>query len=57
MVREVLNKLPGIKAELIQGNKEWQMWGLSQLLIALHTWKEIHPIDRVGVKPPKPPRN
>ena len=43
LVRGILNKLPGIKVELIQGKPDWQMWDFTQLINALHAWKEIHP--------------
>ena len=43
LVRGVLNKLPGIKAELVQGKPEWKTWDFTQLIDALREWKEIHP--------------
>lgn len=43
LVRRVLNKLPGIKAELIQGKPEWKTWDFTQLVNALREHKEIHP--------------
>ena len=47
LVRGILNKLPGIKAELVQGHPEWQSWNFTQLLDALREWKEIHPRENV----------
>ena len=47
LVRGILNKLPGIKAELVQGHPEWQSWNFTQLLNALREWKEIHPRENV----------
>ena len=43
LVRGVLNKLPGIKAELVQGKPDWKTWDFTQLINALRGWKEIHP--------------
>ena len=43
LVRGVLNKLPGIKAELVQGKPDWKSWDFTQLINALREWKEIHP--------------
>jgi len=43
LVRGILNKLPGIKAELVQGKPDWQTWDFTQLINALRAWKEIHP--------------
>ena len=42
LVRGVLNKLPGIKAELVQGKPDWKTWDFTQLINALREWKEIH---------------
>ena len=42
-VRGVLNQLPGIKAELVQGKPDWKTWDFTQLINALCEWKEIHP--------------
>ena len=47
LVRGILSKLPGIKAELVQGHPEWQSWNFTQLLNALREWKEIHPRENV----------
>ena len=47
LVRGILNKLPGIKAELVQGHPEWQSWNFTQLLNALREWKEILPLENV----------
>jgi len=45
LVRGILNKFPGIKAELLQGKPDWQKWDFTQLINALHAWKEIHPCE------------
>ena len=43
LVRGILTKLPGVKAELVQGKPEWKTWDFTQLIDALREWKEIHP--------------
>ena len=43
LVREALNKLSGIEAELVQGKPDWKTWDFTQLINALREWKEIHP--------------
>ena len=45
MVRGVLDKLPGIKPELVSNKVGWQDWGFGELLQALEEWKEIHPLE------------
>ena len=57
LVRSVLNKLKGIKADLVRGQTEWQTWRFPELVKALQTWKDIHPIPQNESPPPiKPPR-
>ena len=43
MTRSVLDKLPGIKSDLVRGKDGWQDWGLVQLVTALKLWRDIHP--------------
>ena len=38
MTRSVLDKLPGIKSDLVRGKDGWQDWGLAQLVTALKLW-------------------
>ena len=52
MVRGVLDKLPGIKADLVRGKSDWQSWGFSQLLVAIKEWTEIHPNTPKAVEKP-----
>ncbi|XP_066029903.1 uncharacterized protein [Pocillopora verrucosa] len=51
-VRSVLDKLKGVKADLVRGQMDWQDWDFPQLIKALKSWKEINPIgsgaDNVG---------
>lgn len=43
LVRGILPKLRGIKAELVQGDESLQTWDFTQLINSLHAWREIHP--------------
>ena len=43
-VRAVLDKLRGIKADLVREQDGWQEWDFSQLLQAIKRWKEINPV-------------
>ena len=43
MARSVLDKLPGIKSDIVRGQEGWQDWGLAQLVKALRTWRDINP--------------
>lgn len=54
LVRGVLNKLPGIQAELVQGKPNWQSWNFTELTSARRTWTEIHP--RKSVRSCEAPR-
>ena len=45
MVRGILDKLPGIKAELVAKQVGWQDWRLTELLGALENWKAIHLLE------------
>ena len=42
--RSVLDKLKGVKADLVRGQMDWQDWDFPQLIKALKSWKEINPI-------------
>lgn len=43
-VRVTLDKLPGIRADLVRLNDDWQEWGVSQLAEALRKWCERNPV-------------
>ena len=45
-VRATLDKLKGIKGELVQGHDNWQNWGYEDLLKSLKTWREINPVEK-----------
>ena len=52
MTRSVLDKLPGIKSDLVRGEEGWQDWGLAQLVTALKLWRDINPCStEQGSKP------
>lgn len=69
MVRGVLDKLPGIKADLVNGKPGWQDWGFAELMRSLEEWKAIHPMEvnesvheispsqpsHLRSRPPRPP--
>lgn len=44
-VRAVLEKLKGIKADLVRGQDGWQEWDFAQLIQALKHWREIYPVE------------
>ena len=55
-VRSVIEKLKGIKADLVRGEGNWQDWDFLQLLEALRKWKDINPIEsneKINEKPPQ----
>ena len=43
-VRPTLDKLPGIRADLVRLDDEWQEWGFPQLVEALRKWCERNPV-------------
>ncbi|CAB3990273.1 Hypothetical predicted protein [Paramuricea clavata] len=57
MVRGVIEKLPGIKAELVTNQVGWQDWGFADLLKALENWKAIHPVESSSEHNPRTPYN
>ena len=42
-VRITLDKLPGIRADLVRLDDDWQEWGFNQFLEALRKWTERNP--------------
>ena len=42
--RHTLDKLPGIRADLVRLDENWQEWGFSQLVEALRKWCERNPV-------------
>ena len=54
-MRSTLDKLKGIKADLVRGNEGWKDWGFKDLLTELKKWTDINPVeDSVTEKTPGP---
>jgi hypothetical protein len=49
-VRSTLDKLKGIKSDLVRGNEGWQDWSFTDLLEQLKNWRDIHPIEQDTVE-------
>ena len=47
-VRCVIDKLKGIKSDLVRGQSGWQDWDFPQLVKALKQWRDINPIIESG---------
>jgi hypothetical protein len=48
MTRSVLEKLKGIKVDLVRGNEGWQDWDLARLIVELKKRRDINPVDESG---------
>ena len=49
--RNVLEKLKGIKADLVRGNAGWQEWDLTRLITELKKWRDINTVEEnVGLR-------
>ena len=62
MTRSVLDKLTGIKADLVRGQENWQDWDLPHLAQALKKWRDINPATEGNnvesmITPSKRPEN
>ena len=44
-VRLTLNKLPGIRGDLVRTEQKWKEWDFTQLVAALQAWTERNPIE------------
>ena len=55
-VRCVIDKLKGIKLELMRSQNDWQDWDFPQLANALKLWKDINPIRPSDDSKRKQPR-
>ena len=57
-VRCVIDKLKGIKSDLVRSQSDWQDWDFPQLVQAFKRWKDINPIEpsdfQTGNRPPQP---
>ena len=45
MARSVLEKLKGLKADLVGGDENWQDWNFTELPVALKRWKNVNPVE------------
>ena len=54
-VRFVIDKLKGIKSDLVRGHSGWQDWAFPQLVNALKRWRDINPVDTSDDGKRKPP--
>ena len=52
-VRNTLDKLPGIRADLVRLDDSWQDWGFCELVEALRKWTERNPKKIASEKTPK----
>ena len=43
MTISVLDKLTGIKADLVRGQENWQDWDLTRLAQAVKKWRDVNP--------------
>ena len=53
MARSVLDKLKGIKVDLVRGEAGWQDWDLPHLVLALKKWRDINSVGEDGSNVPK----
>ena len=53
-VRNTLNKLAVIRADLVRTDDEWQEWDISRFVETLRKWTERNPIDLSKKAPPIP---
>lgn len=49
-VRCTLDKLKGIKADLLHGNEGWKDWGFKDLLTELQKWTQINPVEETDAE-------
>ena len=49
-VRCTLDKLKGIKADLVRGNEGWKDWGFKYLLTELQKWNQINPVEETAAE-------
>ena len=49
-VRCTLDRLKGIKADLVRGNKGWKDWGF---LTELQKWTQINPVEEIAAEKPE----
>ena len=49
-VRCTLDKLKGIKADLVRGKEGWKDWGFKDLLTELQKWTQINPVEELAAE-------
>ena len=52
-VRCTLDKLKGIKADLVRGNEGWKDWGFKDLLTELQKLTQINPVEEIAAEKPE----
>ena len=45
-----MDKLKGIKADLVRGNEGWKDWGFKDLLTELQKWIQINPVEETAAE-------
>ena len=50
MTRSVIDKLPGIKNDIVRGHEGRQDWGLAQLVKEMKVWRDINPCNEESGK-------
>ena len=50
MTRSVIDKLPGIKSDIVRGHEGWQDWDLAQLVKEMKVWRDINPCNEESGK-------
>ena len=53
--RTILDRLPGIRADLVRDDENWKQWNFPDLVDALRRWTERNPVD--PNKENQPPRD
>ena len=51
-----IDKLPGIRGDLVRNDEDWQSWDFLQLCAALNSWTRRNPVESNSVEPPPPPK-
>ena len=49
-VRVTLDKLPGIRADLVRLDEDWQNWGFPQMIEALRKWCDRNPVHNLVIE-------
>ena len=49
-----IDKLPGIRGDLVRNDEDWQSWDFLQLCAALKSWTRRNPVESNSVESPPP---